>query len=215
MSHTQNEVNLEEFRAKVAEAARAPLLERIAQLESELVKEAARTAEEKLRASQITQQHDMQCKMHKEAVDRAMRAESELEAIGAGGVEALRSAAAPQAVQPLAWAAVYFAGPRMGKIYTTCDTEKQCNAYIAQVHQSNDSITLTAKPIYTHPTQLGLEQFMEQVGDVHFQRCRVGSKEGEIRWDIEFGHYGAEVRGKTLREAITKALAAQAKRGGV
>lgn len=65
----------------------------------------------------------------------------------------------------------------------------------------------------TNTTQQGLEQFIEQVGDVHFQRCRVGSKEGAIRWDIEFGHYGAEVRGKTLREAITKAIAAQAKQG--
>ena len=60
-----------------------------------------------------------------------------------------------------------------------------------------------------------LEQFIEQFEDVHFQRCRIGSKEGAIRWDIEFGHYGAEVRGKTLREAITKAIAAQAKQGGV
>ena len=66
----------------------------------------------------------------------------------------------------------------------------------------------------THPTQQGLEQFIEQAGDVHFQRCRAGSKEGEIRLDIEFGHYGAEVRGKTLREAIVKAMAAQAKQRG-
>ena len=65
----------------------------------------------------------------------------------------------------------------------------------------------------TNSTRQGLEQLIEQVGDVHFQRCRVGSKEGAIRWDIEFGHYGAEVRGKTLRDAITKALAAQAKQG--
>lgn len=65
----------------------------------------------------------------------------------------------------------------------------------------------------TNTTRQGLEQFIEQVGDVHFQRCRVGSKEGAIRWDIEFGHYGDEVRGKTLREAITKAIAAQAKQG--
>ena len=57
------------------------------------------------------------------------------------------------------------------------------------------------------------EQFIEQVGDVHFQRCRIGSKDGNIRWDIEFGHYDAEVRGKTLRDAITKAIAAQAKQG--
>ena len=65
----------------------------------------------------------------------------------------------------------------------------------------------------TNSTRQGLEQLIEQVGDVHFQRCRVGSKEGAIRWDIEFGHYGAEVRGKTLRDAITKAIAAQAKQG--
>lgn len=65
----------------------------------------------------------------------------------------------------------------------------------------------------TNTTMHGLEQFIEQVGDVHFQKCRVGSKEGAIRWDIEFGHYGDEVRGKTLREAITKAIAAQAKQG--
>ena len=73
---------------------------------------------------------------------------------------------------------------------------------------------LKAQLSATHPTQQGLEQFIEQAGDVHFQKCRVGSKEGAIRWDIEFGHYGDEVRGKTLREAITKAIAAQAKQGG-
>lgn len=64
----------------------------------------------------------------------------------------------------------------------------------------------------TQSIRHGLEQFIEQVGDVHFQRFRFGSKEGAIRRDIEFGYYNA-VRGKTLREAITKALAAQAKQG--
>ncbi|OOH86280.1 DUF4406 domain-containing protein [Comamonas kerstersii] len=66
----------------------------------------------------------------------------------------------------------------------------------------------------THPTQQGLEQFIEQAGDVHFQRCRLGSIKGPIRWDVSFGHHGIEVRGKTLQEAIAKALAAQAKQGG-
>ena len=66
----------------------------------------------------------------------------------------------------------------------------------------------------TNTTMHGLEQFIEQMEDVRFLRCRIGSKEGAIRWDIEFGHYGAEVRGKTLRDAITKAIAAQAKQGG-
>ena len=66
----------------------------------------------------------------------------------------------------------------------------------------------------TNSTRQGLEQLIEQVGDVHFQRCRVGSKEGEIRWDIEFGPNEVEVRGKTLQEAIAKALAVQSKQGG-
>lgn len=69
------------------------------ELHAQLVAEAARTAEQKLRADQISKQHDMQCAMHKESVERAMRAESELEAVGAGGVQSLRKqAAAPQAV---------------------------------------------------------------------------------------------------------------------
>jgi hypothetical protein len=38
-----------------------------ADLQAQLVKEAARTAEEKLRADQISKQHDMQAKMHQEA----------------------------------------------------------------------------------------------------------------------------------------------------
>lgn len=90
MIQTQPEaLNLEEFRAKVTRAAREPLLVRIAELEeintqlceqadvaaaayadlqAQLVKEAARTAEEKLRADQMSKQHDMQAKMHQEAV---------------------------------------------------------------------------------------------------------------------------------------------------
>ena len=69
------------------------------------------------------------------------------------------------------------------------------------------------RTVYTYPTPQGLEQFIEQAGDVHFQRCRLGSIKGPIRWDVSFGHHGIEVRGKTLQEAIAKALAAQAKQG--
>ena len=39
-----------------------------AALQAQLVKEAARTAEEKLRADQMSKQHDMQSKMHQEAM---------------------------------------------------------------------------------------------------------------------------------------------------
>ena len=70
----------------------------------------------------------------------------------------------------------------------------------------------------TQPVMQGMDAqlvaFIAKVRDFKVQAVRVGAKEGEIRWDIEFGHYGAEVRGKTLRDAITKALAVQAKHGG-
>lgn len=64
---------------------------------AELVAEAARTSEEKLRADQMTEQHRMQCNMRQESEDVLDAAkehirdlEAQLSAIGAGGVEALR-----------------------------------------------------------------------------------------------------------------------------
>ena len=93
MTHTSTQqpeaLNLEEFRTAVTHTAREPLLARIAELKeintqlceqadeaaaayadlrAQLVKEAARTAEEKLRADQMSKQHDMQAKMHQEAM---------------------------------------------------------------------------------------------------------------------------------------------------
>ena len=94
-------------------------------------------------------------------------------------------------------------------------TETYAEQVQAKTRKAKQSLTAELKAaLATRPTQYELEQFIEKTGDVHFQRCRVGSREGEIRWYIEFGHYGAEVRGKTLQEALTKALAAQAKRCG-
>ncbi|MEM5325216.1 Lar family restriction alleviation protein [Paraburkholderia sp. JHI2823] len=52
---------------------------------------------------------------------------------------------------PITWAAVHFGGKHDGKVYSTCDTEDQINQYIDQVHQSSDSITLIAKPLYAAP----------------------------------------------------------------
>ena len=52
---------------------------------------------------------------------------------------------------PVAWGAFHFGGSRNGKLYAQCDTKDQIEAYIAQIHQSNDSITLRATPLYTHP----------------------------------------------------------------
>lgn len=111
------------------------------------------------------------------------------------------TAAAQQGVQPVAWLAEYQDREGNSKWYVT--THKDLAA-------END-MHGAPKPLYTHPVAQGLEQFIEQAGDVHFQRCRLGSIKGPIRWDVSFGHHGIEVRGKTLQEAIAKALAAQAK----
>lgn len=52
-----------------------------------------------------------------------------------------------QNANPVAWAAVCFGGKRDGKIYSTSDTKAQIDAYIQQIHQSDDGITLRARPI--------------------------------------------------------------------
>lgn len=56
-------------------------------------------------------------------------------------------ASAPVAGQVVAWAAVPSRGKRAGRIYSTCDTREEIDAYIEQVHQSNDSLTLWARPL--------------------------------------------------------------------
>lgn len=53
----------------------------------------------------------------------------------------------PVAGQVVGWAAVPSRGKRAGRIYCTCDTREQIDAYIEQVHQSNDSLTLWARPL--------------------------------------------------------------------
>lgn len=59
------EVHATKARAIAAELRR--LHARVQDLQAELVKEASRTAEEKLRADQMTEQHRMQAAMHSEA----------------------------------------------------------------------------------------------------------------------------------------------------
>lgn len=49
---------------------------RIAQLEAQLIAEAARAAEQKLRADQLEQQHAMQAKMHAQAVEQLAAAQA-------------------------------------------------------------------------------------------------------------------------------------------
>jgi hypothetical protein len=73
-------------------------------------------------------------------------------------IHALRAALAEhtpkQEVQePVAWGAFYFGGNRNGKLYSHCDTQAQIEAYIANHHQSDDSNTFRAAPLYTAPPQ--------------------------------------------------------------
>lgn len=53
------------------------LQSRIADLEKDLVKEAARTAAQKLRADQLDKQHSMQAKMHAEAASKVAELEKD------------------------------------------------------------------------------------------------------------------------------------------
>lgn len=53
--------------------------------------------------------------------------------------------------QPVAWGAFHFGGSRSGKLYSHCETEQQIDSYIADVHRSNDSITLRKAPLYAAP----------------------------------------------------------------
>ncbi len=65
----------------------------IKRMREELVEEAGRTAAEKLRADQMTEQHRMQAKLHQEAAQEVLRLRAELEAVGAGGVQRMTTAA--------------------------------------------------------------------------------------------------------------------------
>ena len=94
------------------------------QLGREIVKESARTAGEKLRADQMTQQHAHQAALHRAAQERIqelgqmlrenrskriVELEAQLEAIGAGGVEPLRRDHFRDATEmvPVGWAISY------------------------------------------------------------------------------------------------------------
>lgn len=58
---------------------------------------------------------------------------------------------AQEKAEPVARGAFYFGGKYSGDLYAQCKTKAEIDAYIGQVHQSNDSITLKAKPLYTAP----------------------------------------------------------------
>jgi len=68
-------------------------------------------------------------------------------------IAALEAALAEPVQEPVAWGAFYFGGNRNGKLYSHCDTQAQIEAYIANHHQSDDSNTFRAAPLYTAPPQ--------------------------------------------------------------
>ena len=71
------------------QAARAAFA-RVVELEAELVKEASRTVNQKTRADQMSPQHDHQAALNRDARNQLAQLTTQLEAIGAGGVESLR-----------------------------------------------------------------------------------------------------------------------------
>ena len=71
------------------QAARAAFA-RVVELEAELVKEASRTVNQKTRADQMSPQHDHQVALNRDARNQLAQLTTQLEAIGAGGVESLR-----------------------------------------------------------------------------------------------------------------------------
>lgn len=120
--------------------AAKPLIARIAELEAQLVTEAARTAQEKLRANQMTEQHSMQAKIHAQALAQL--------------------AAVQQGVQQ--------AAPAMNVSQETIDFLKEsmqdCDDSARDVAISHDleKILLAA----THPTQQGLEPVEQRQLDI-------------------------------------------------
>ncbi len=68
--------------------------------------------------------------------------------------------------QPVAWGAFHFGGRRSGKLYTHCETEEQIERYIADLHRSNDSITLRKGPLYAAPIAQTAQQGKFRMGDL-------------------------------------------------
>ena len=63
---------------------------RVAILETQLIGMDSRRADEKLRADKMSKQHDTQAALNRDARNQLAQLTTQLEAIGAGGVESLR-----------------------------------------------------------------------------------------------------------------------------
>lgn len=76
--------------ARKVAATISRLRHRVVELDAELAKEASRTANQKTRADQMSLQHDHQAALNRDARNQLTQLTTQLEAIGAGGVESLR-----------------------------------------------------------------------------------------------------------------------------
>lgn len=106
-------------------------------------------------------------------------------------------------VEPVAWAAVHFGGRRDGKIYTTCDTREQIEAYIQDVHRSSDSLTLRARPLAfaDAPVAAQAPSVPEGWVMVPVQPTEVMKAAGCRALGAIYGHYGAEQCWKAMLDA--------------
>lgn len=114
--------------------------------------------------------------------------------------------------EPNAWAAVYFSGKQAGKIYTTCDTKEQIEAYIHQVHQSNDSITLRAEPIYMRAAAPHLQADARDAQRYRWLRAQPIESDNSMFcitiWRKGTDGFGDDLRLEELDAAIDAAIAA-------
>jgi 23S rRNA A2030 N6-methylase RlmJ len=86
-------------------------------------------------------------------------------------------------VEPDAWGAFYFSGT--GKLYSHAPSLEIIRAYINQVHQSNDSITLTEKPIYSRTT---VESLLRQQEERHQAELKQARKDALLKAADAYQH---------------------------
>ena len=184
MSNTQQPeaLNLEEFRAKVTRAAREPLLARFAELEAQLAAIGAggvepmhnREASAALAASDERKAFDAAnlrdyfggplSYRERDIAFMAWQARAALSAtpVADAGNPALESDVPVALPEPAAWLAT-FTPKGMLSPHSIAGTN------LEELKRSVPSDSVF-KPLYARHVSQELEQFIEQVGDVHFQR---------------------------------------------
>lgn len=136
-------------------------------------------------------------------------------------------AASQQQAEPVAWGCFHFGGKHDGKLYSFSNTKEQADAYIANIHQSRDDITLRCGPIYTNqPTDAAQPPAQPQAEcgscdgfDSGCEECSGLGKDGHLaalRQLANVAHRVAHAMGlpagfdvTTLPDVVAQRLAAQ------